>query len=455
MTAVPLAGGAVLLLLASSVTIGADTMWFVAMGDWIARHRGLPTGIPFAAADSSGWPNVPVLGELAFAGLHALGPLGLPAAQLVVDAVVLAVLAVDARRLGAGQRATAAVLVVAAAGALPALGIVRAQLLSLVPFALLALLLRAEHRTPSRRVWLVPVLVAAWGNVHGAVLVGVALAGCHLLLSRLRREPGVAVAVGLATLAALWLNPAGLRTGAYYVGALGNEAARRRSELWASPDLGQPFDLLLVAAALLLLGLAVAARGPLWEQVALAGLAVATTTSARHGVWLVLLAAPPAAAGWSALRRGRAGRHGSFGPGRPVRAPSRRRAAAVTVVLALLTAGLLLSRRDAFSSSDPVVSTVHRVAGSRVVLAPEPLAESLAVAGVTLWMSNPIDAFSPADQAAYLDFVSGSGPSARRAIDAARVVVARSGSPPRALLSERDFVVVARVEGYDVLERRP
>ncbi|MEO7753775.1 MAG: hypothetical protein ABIS35_10205, partial [Terracoccus sp.] len=263
-----------LALLSLTVVIGADTLWLVAMGDTIAGSRSIPDGIPFAAADSSGWVNVPVLGELALAAVHLAGPVGLVVAQLVVVGVTLLLTAVGARRLGASSGAGAAAVLLVGLGALPSFGIVRAQLLSLVPFVVVLLVLRRQQRRPSHGIWLIVPLVAVWGNLHGAVLVGVAVIGCYLLFSRLRVEPVVAIAVGLATLAAVWVTPGLLATGTYYVSVLSNEAAARGTDLWAAPSLGSPFDVLLVLAAVLLVGAALRRRLPLWEYVALAGLAV-------------------------------------------------------------------------------------------------------------------------------------------------------------------------------------
>src|SRR5436189_5836743 len=81
-----------LLFSARFVTIGADTYWAVALGRDIARNGAIPDGIPFAVADSSGWPNVPVLGELSLAGLAAPGPGGIVVVQPGLDALALILL---------------------------------------------------------------------------------------------------------------------------------------------------------------------------------------------------------------------------------------------------------------------------------------------------------------------------------------------------------------------------
>ena len=86
------------------------------------------------------------------------------------------------------------------------------------------------------------------------------------------------------------------------------------------------------------------------------------------------------------------------------------------VVVLLGCTALLWSRLDALNpaGNPDLTASVKAVAQGRVVLADEPLVESLAAEGVRIWLSNPIDAFDQTDQAAYLDFVSGSPPGTRR-----------------------------------------
>ena len=423
--------------------VGADCLWLVALGDHILRERALPDGLPFAAAPSDGWPNVLVLAEVLLALVHRAGVSALAATQVAVDLVVLGLLAWGARREGASDRATALVLALVAAGAITSFVVVRVQLFSLIPFVLLALLLRAEHRRPSRRIWLLLPLVVVWSNLHGAVLLGVCVAGTYLVFSRLRTRVVETVAVGAATLAALLVTPAGLRTVPYYLGVMDNEAAARGSELWARPDLTKPFDILLAAAALVLVALMVRTRRPLWEWVAVLALLVGTATAARHGLWLLMLASAPAALG---LTRAPA----VPGPFRPRTAPVVVAALAFVAVVALP-----VTRGDQTAPADPaLVRLVADRAGDRVVLAPEPLVESLAVAGVTVWLSDPVDAFARPDQAAYLDFLDGVS-TGQRALDASDLVVVRDGSPPQRLVERAGgWSEAARLDDWLVYTRR-
>ena len=463
----PLVVAGLLTYLAPRVLTGADTMWMVALGGEVAATRAVPTGVPFAAADTSSWPNVPVLGELTMSAVHALGPVALALALLAAGATMLLLLAQGARRLGAHPGAAAATVCLAAVGMLPVLGVVRGQLLSLVPFALLVVLLRAEERAPSSRIWLVVPLLAVWGNLHGGVLVGVALSGCYLLLSRLRRQPLTAVIVGLAALAAVWLNPALARTGAYYLGVLTNEAAQRGTEMWARPDLGSPFDLLLVLTGLVLGGLALRwARMRLWEVVATFGMAVATATSARHGMWLLMFLIGPAAVGLTrAVRSWRQARttpsptgpQPDADPASAVTAQSNSGTRMTRLVVPALTVALIavatltvLGRSASLGGPRAAVATIASVADGGVVLAPEPLVEELAAAHVTVWASNPIDAFRPEDQAAYLDVWLGDE-GGRRAIAGSDVVVVVPGSPAARLAAGAGCAEAARTAVHLVL----
>jgi hypothetical protein len=294
----------------------------------------------------------------------------------------------------------------------------------------------------------VVLVVAIWGNLHGAVLMGVAVVGAYLLCSRLRHRPRETVAVGVGTVLAVGVNPTLLGTVHYYAGVLGNEAARRGSELWARPNPGNLFDLLLIVAGAALVVLALWSRPPLWENVAILGLLAGTVTSARHGVWLLMLCAAPAA-----VRLTRRSGSAADAPGAAVPV------AAALVVLVGCT-GLLWSRLDGLnpSGNPELVSAVKALAQQRVVLADEPVAESLAAEGVRIWMSNPIDAFDRADQAAYLDFVSGSPSREVQALlDTVEVVVVRSGGAAEALVSrDGHFAPVPRVgQGWRVFERIP
>jgi hypothetical protein len=338
------------------------------------------------------------------------GDRGFLLAQVVAVATALAILSWDLRRAGADDLGGALVLLVVIVGALPVLVIVRSQLFSLVLFPVLVALLRAEARSPSLRIWLIPPLLAVWSNLHGAVLVGLAVAAAYLIFERGRRQPLVAVLVLAASALALCATPALQHTPDYYRGLVGNEAARRGEALWAPLSFTSAFDLLLLAAAIVLLVLAARGRPGLWEAIALAGLAVLTVKTARSGVWLLFFAAVPAA------------RKLDLGPGRERRLTKPMLAVTVAVALFGLVRGPLPS-----GAGKPLLDDAVRRASGMPILAEAIPAEQVALAGGRVWMSNPLDAFSHRDQRAYLDWLAGRS-AGDAALRRARVVLVIRGS---------------------------
>lgn len=429
---------------ASAVTvIGSDALWLPAMGDHIWSTWSIPRGIPFAAAPSGNWVNTTVLGQLVLSGAYLGGSQGVVMAQVLAVLCTLALLSNDALGRGARPFAVALAVVAVVLGAAPSLFIARAQLLSLVPFALLLVLVRRQHDEPTRAIWWAVPLVAVWGNLHGAVLVGIAVLGGYLLLSRVRVAPVTAVAVGAASLVATCANPGLLDAPRYYLGVFSGAATRDESGMWGRPSLANPFDILLVVAAAILITAVLRRRRPLWEYAASLGLLVATLSASRHGVWLLLFLAVPAA----------------FGSGRPrvaaspLNRPFGGLPAGLAVVLLLGSAAMLAVRAPSFGPADEDASQIAKASQGQVTLAPEPLVESLAAAGAKVWVSNPLDAFPPSDQTAYLAFLKGDSFGARRALEQAEIVVAAPGSEQVQIALLNGYTEVGPVGRFIILRR--
>ena len=400
-------------LTAVAGTIGADARWLDALGRIIVRRGSIPNDIPWASAPSEGWHNVPVLAELIFRGLIATaGDRGLLIAQVIAVGAALAIIAWDLRREGAGELAGALVLLIVVLGSLPVFVVVRSQLFSVLLFPVLISLLRADARAPGPRIWLLVPLIALWSNLHGAVLVGLAVAGAYLIFSRARRDPLEAAAVLVCSTLAVCVTPALQHTPEYYWGLLRNEAARRGEGLWAPLSFTSGFDLLLIAASVALLVLALRSRPALWETIALVGLAVLTFKTARSGVWLLFLAAAPAA------------RSLHFGRDRTLQL-----AAPALATAALLTVFGVVRGPISTSAGRRVLDQALERAESAPILADGSPAEQIAAAGGRVWMSNPIDAFSRRDQRLYLDWLAGRT-SGDQALRNARVVLVIRGSEP-------------------------
>jgi hypothetical protein len=404
--------------------VAADARWLVALGRAIVSQGGIPDGVPFASARTSGWHNVPVLAELIFNGLYSLaGARGLQLAQVLAVLIACTCMALDARRLGAGDRSTIVALLLVIPAAFASIVAIRAQLFSLALFPVLAVLLRAEARRPSRLIWAIPPLLALWSNLHGAALTGLAVAGAYLLVDRARREPLVACAVLVTSCLALCLTPALQDTPAYYAGVVGGEAARQGIGLWAPFSFSSGPDVVTLLCLALAAWPIARARPRAWELVALAGLVVLAARTSRGGVWVVLLVVPLVAAGlpWRELQRSRV-------------------ASMLLGVFAFIVVLGIAHGPFNTAASAPLVARAVADAHGTPVLAEDALAEQIALDGGRVWVGNPVDAFSRADQRLWLAWLAGKPAGDAALAHAPRVVfVRRTGAAVTRLARDPRF----------------
>ncbi len=376
--------------------IGADARWLAALGKHIAAAWTIPSGLPYAAAPSAGWENAPVLGELIFHALYAaFSDRGLLLAQIAAVVAAFVFLSRDMRTAGTGDGARSLVLIATALAIAPALLVVRAQLFSLALFPLLVMLLRSETRLPSRRIWLLVPLVAFWSNLHGAVLVGVAVSAAYLSLHRARQQPGVAVGVLVALVPALLATPALLGTAGYYWNVLTSEVAVRGSGLWAPLSLHAPFDVMFLVVAIPLCVAVLRVRPVAWELAVLVGLAAMALHANRNTVWFALFVAVPAAKAMGVASSRERGRHFEY--------------VILLFTCVLVTAAVTATVRapTQTAAGSELIRHTAAVAGDEPVLADPINGEQLALAGQRIWIGNPLDAFSAPAQRRYLDWLEG------------------------------------------------
>jgi hypothetical protein len=414
--------------------IGADSRWLAALGKHIATTWTIPDGLPYAAVPSAGWENAPVLGELIFHALYAtLSDRGLVLAQVGAVVAAFVFLGRDMRAAGAGDGTRSLVLFATAFAAAPALLVVRAQLFSLALFPLLVLLLRSETRMPSRRIWLIVPLVALWSNLHGAVLVGVVVSVSYLLLHRVREQAAVALGVLVFLGGAVVATPALLGTAAYYHGVLTSEVAVRGSGLWAPLSLHAPFDVMFLAVAIPLCVAILRVRPTAWELAALLGLAAMAVQANRNTVWFALFAAVPAARALGLASRRELRRHSDR---------------VILLCACVLGVGAITAatREPIQTAAGPeLIRYTTAAAGDEPVLADPLNAERLALAGQTIWIGNPLDAFSSRAQRAYLDWLDGrtQGDALPTGRSCAVLVMIQS-APQRRLARSRGFRELGR-----------
>jgi hypothetical protein len=235
-------------------------------------------------------------------GLYRLGGLALvQTANAATLAVMMAVLVALCRRRSGSLLAAAGVGLLVFFGLWQML-IIRPQTFSLLLFVLLYASLEGALRRP-RLLFVPPLILAVWANVHGGFPVGMALVGCHVLAVALgTRRPGSVVPWALclmACLAATLANPYGWRVYEYVL-LTSRTASGRRIDEWLPPGLDLLAGKVWVLSVLLLLGLyawsgrrAAEDRVRTWRDVCLMGCFLpAACGSVRMVAWWLLVCAP-------------------------------------------------------------------------------------------------------------------------------------------------------------------
>jgi hypothetical protein len=191
-----------------------DLGWLLATGRWMAEHHQiLSTDVFSYTAQGRPW-IYPVGSSLILYSAYLLG--GYPLLSWL-GAVICAVTTTFVLRLGSVIYALLATL------AIPLIAIrtrPRADMFTVVLFAAFLVLLWRYHRTGRTRMWLLPLLMVAWVNLHLGFAAGLALIVGYLVAEALEmvwpghREAAVAqLRKGwpwlIATLGATLVNPWG------------------------------------------------------------------------------------------------------------------------------------------------------------------------------------------------------------------------------------------------------
>ena len=189
-----------------------DLGWQMATGRWIVQHHQIPSVEVFSYT-AAGQPWIyPVGAGLIFYGAFLLG--GYALISWLAALASVAVVAILVRR-GSVASATLAIIAIPL---IVARTTPRAEMFTIVFFAATLSLLWRQHERGDAKLWLLPILMAAWVNLHPGFISGLGLLAAYLMvealdmlwperrdatLSRLRRAwPWL-----LATLAATLLNP--------------------------------------------------------------------------------------------------------------------------------------------------------------------------------------------------------------------------------------------------------
>ena len=191
-----------------------DLGWQMATARWIVQHHQIPS-VDVLSYTAAGQPWIyPIGAGLIFYAFYLLGGY-----SIISWLAALASVAAVALLLRRGSAITAA-LAILAVPLITSRTTPRAEMFTVLLFATTLSLLWEQHETGRARLWLLPVLMIAWVNLHPGFIAGLALLGAYVVLEisdmlvarrrpaafeRLRRSgPWLA-----ATCAATLLNPWG------------------------------------------------------------------------------------------------------------------------------------------------------------------------------------------------------------------------------------------------------
>ncbi len=274
-------------ILSSGAIPRVDTWTYTAAGvPWVDQQWGAQVVLE-AAYRFAGWTGLVLL------------------RGLLVGIIFGSVFAI-ARWRGLSERTSALLTLAAFAVSAVALAM-RPQLIGMAIFAVV-LLLVVDRRAHPRRLWLVPVIVAIWANMHGSFFLGPVLLGLAWLEDVHDHDPGARRVLALAAIsaAAACINPFGPAVWGYAIGLSTNPLVTQRISEWAPTTLRTIPGILFFASAAAIVVL-IARRGDrtAWPTLAWLGVFFVIGAFAIRGVAWWPLAAVAAIAGTLVVDRPR------------------------------------------------------------------------------------------------------------------------------------------------------
>ncbi len=403
--------------MAVRISADTDTWWHLGAGRWMVENRQILTADPFSLTrGGQAWTNPGWLSQLLLYGTHRAA--GLPGLNLLTALMVTLAFAC-AWPLMDGPGLLRAFVLVAVATASGVYWSARPQIIS---FALsgACLLLLEKGRADRRLLWMLPVGLALWANLHGGFVIGLFLIGIHLageVLEGVADRLGKGEAWGaiwaqrkrsLLTLASLLavstaavsLNPYGPRLLGYPLQTLSIGTLQTSINEWQSPDFHSvdslPFLALLLGAMLML---AISPRPKTGREIVLFATLAGLGLVARRNIALFALGVAPLLArhAWAILASLELGRRFES---KPVRAGVAR--IVNLIVLALLVvaaAGKMIEPLSAARNQQALQEQqpLGALAALKAAQLPGPLFNSYTWGGYLIWDVWP----------AYLTFVDG------------------------------------------------
>ena len=286
-----------------------DFWWHLKAGEIIVNTRSIPKTDLFSFT-AAGQPFILQnwLVEVIYYGTYRVG--GLPLLVFLNAMLLVAALlpVYDLCRQATDKLRLAVITALLPAVLLLYFGSVRSQVFSFAIFAIYYWVLSNYRRSKSDRLWLLPLLMIVWVNVHGAFILGLGLIAIFLGCEFLRRvgygERSDTMSFRWLTRLALFLvltiiativNPEVLRIYSYVRAVATNPASQQLVLEWQPPRINEALSIVLFFGPFFITWLALmsASRKPeLVELVLVLTFSILGLGSIRNGVWFALIAGP-------------------------------------------------------------------------------------------------------------------------------------------------------------------
>jgi hypothetical protein len=219
------------------------------------------------------------------AGYRLGGWTGLVLLRAILTAVVVGATLAIALRRGLDPRVATVLTLIAFVVAAPAMAL-RPQLFGMAYFAI-TLFLVALRREQPRGLWLVPVVVVLWANIHGSFILAPVLLGLAWLEDVHDRYQASTrtLLVGVVSVLAACVTPFGPGVWVYAIGLSSNPGVTARTTEWQPTSLRDATGLLFFASvAAVVVLIARSGRRVPWPTLLWLGLFAAIGAVAQRGV---------------------------------------------------------------------------------------------------------------------------------------------------------------------------
>ena len=257
----------------------ADSWTFTIAGQpWTDQHWGAQVILELAER-LGGWTGIVLL-------------------RAILTATIFGSLLAICVARGLEARFASLLIIAAFVVAAPAMAM-RPQLFGMACFAV-TLLLLSERRAHERALWVIPVVVALWANLHGSFFLGPLVVGLAWLEDLHESWPGHVKTIGATavSVASACLTPFGAGVWVYAVALSSNPAVSAYVTEWQPSTIRDPVGLLFLASlAGVILVIARRARPTPWPAVVWIMAFAAIGLYAQRGIaWWALAAVLPLSA---------------------------------------------------------------------------------------------------------------------------------------------------------------